>query len=97
MNTASIAAGEREFHAAAQEHRVISVRQWTEFSHVLDIHDDGAMNSNKKIGTQHLFEFAHRHADGVALGDSVEDDVVVVGLDPLHILRLKENHASAAT
>src|SRR3954453_23438484 len=95
LHSTPIVAGESEFSTIAQEDGIVSMRERTQFANMLDVNHRRTMYSYEDVRAEHLLEPVHGHANRVALGERVKDNIVVIGFYPKDVAGLEENKPPA--
>src|ERR1044071_7186178 len=88
-------AAELQLGAVAQDDDVLAARVLVQLFDAVEVDDGGAVRAPEGLRVEALLKLLHAQAEQVRLAADVELDVVVVGLDPVHVRRVDEDDAAA--
>ena len=76
--------------AVLQENYVFRMHAGLEFFDAPGVHDGRAVDAEKNLGIQGLFQGVHRHVKQMARPPAVQLDIVLGGLHPVYVLDFDE-------
>ena len=82
------------FSAVAQNSHTVTKASSSELTDPIQIDDSRTVNTKKFLGVQPFFQAAHAFAHQMGSGNSVQDNVIIGGFDPIYFVCFQIEHMS---